>query len=446
MLTIPRALRRIKGNLQQFVPSRLIHSLCQQIHRRYRQRLLTPETTTYLFVQQLLHGNTAIGELRHLSGLDFTDSAYCQARARLPVYYFSRLQRAVLQRCPQAARWKGHRLFYIDGSSFSMPDTEELQEMFGQPGGQAEGCGFPSAHLLVLFDHPTGYLLHALASEHRTHDLAHAARLHRPLAAGDVLIGDRAFCSYAHLAVARQRRLHGLFRAHQKQIIDFHPHRRHARPGEHGAQVKGLPRSRWVKRLGKRDQLVEYYKPKEKPEWMTQADYDALPDKLLVRELRITVKAPGSRSRRLTLVTTLTNAKRYTARALARLYRQRWQVEVNLRHLKQTLKLDVLRSQTFVGVMKELLLLVTLYNLVRQITERAAQRQQVKVERISFVDALRWLRWREPGAALPQLKVNPERPERIEPRAVKRRPKEYDRLNRPREELRKRLLEKEVVP
>ena len=329
MVTIPQALRRIKGNLQQFLPTSLVRSVIAKMHRPYRQRLLTPETTTYLFAQQLLHGNTAIGELRHLSGLDFTDSAYCQARGRLPVYYFARLQRAVLERCPEPRRWRGHRLFYIDGSSFSMPDTPELQQMFGQPDAQAQGCGFPSAHLLVLFDHPTGYLLHALASEYRTHDLAHATRMHRSLAAGDVLLGDRAFCSYAHLAVARQRKLHALFRAHQKQIIDFRPHRRHALPDQQGAQVKGLPRSRWVKRLGKHDQLVEYYKPKDKPDWMSQSDYDALPEKLLVRELRISVKVPGSRSRRITLVTTLTNAQRYTARALARLYRQRWSAEIN---------------------------------------------------------------------------------------------------------------------
>ncbi len=115
-----------------------------------------PWVTTYLFAQQLLHGNTAIGELRHLSGLDFTDSAYGQARGRLPVSFFRHLQQGVLHRCPPPARWRGHRLFYLDGSSFSMPDTPELQEMFGQPDAQAVGCGFPSAHLLVLFDYPTG--------------------------------------------------------------------------------------------------------------------------------------------------------------------------------------------------------------------------------------------------------------------------------------------------
>lgn len=446
MATIPQALRRIKGNLQQFLPTAVIQSAVESLHRPVRHRVLPPDVTTYLFAQQLLHGNTAIGELRHLSGLDFTDAAYCQARSRLPVHFFRQVQQAVLGRCPASSRWRGHRLFFLDGSSFSMPDTDELREMFGQPGSQADGCGFPSAHLLVMFDYPTGYLLHALPGPHRTHDMANATAMHRPLRPGDVLIGDRAFASFAHLAVARQRKLHGLFRAHQKQLIDFRPHRRYARPGQTGAAVKGLPRSRWVKRLGKHDQLVEYFKPKQKPTWMSRAEFDALPDTLLVRELRIRVKVPGSRSTSITLVTTLTNAKQYTARALAKLYRRRWEAEVNLRHLKQTLKLDVLRSKTFPGVMKELLLIVTLYNLVRQITHEAARRQQVPVSRISFVDALRWLRWREPGAELPDLKVNPDRPDRVEPRVVKRRPKPFKLLTKPRSVLRKALLKQAPAP
>jgi hypothetical protein len=378
--------------------------------------------------------------------LDFTDSAYCQARARLPVAFFRHLQQGVLRRCPPPARWRGHRLFYLDGSSFSMPDTPELQDMFGQPDAQAEGCGFPSAHLLVLFDYPTGYLVHARPAPYRTHDMAHATAMHRPLQPGDVLIGDRAFGNFAHLAVARQRKLHGLFRAHQNQIIDFRPHRPHAQPGRRGPADKGVPSSRWVKRLGKHDQLVEYSKPKKKPDWMSQADYDALPDQLLVRELRVKVKTPGCRSKFITLVTTLTNAKRYTARALARLYRRRWETETHLRHLKQTLKLDVLRCHTFPGVMKELLFIVTLYNLVKQITHQAAERQQVPVSRISFVDALRWLRWRQPGEGLPDLKVNPDRTDRVEPRVRKRRPNRFTVMTKPRATLRKALLEQAPAP
>jgi hypothetical protein len=448
MLTIPQALHRIKGNLADAVPESLLQRLCQDLDYSFRQRTLTPVVTTYLFLQQILHGNTAVGTLRHLSGLDFTDSAYCQARGRLPVAFFRRLQRAVTGTCYRdedadpAARWHGHRLWLLDGSSFSMPDRPELQEAFGQPGAQAAGCGFPTAHLLVLFDAHAGFLRKALPAPLRTHDLSRAALLHPALAPGDLLLGDRAFCSYAHLALLRQRRLHGLFRAHQKVLIDFRPHRRYVHPQRAGKAPAGLPRSRWLKRLGKHDQLVEYYKPRERPTWMTAEDYARLPEALVVREVRFRVRELGRRVRQVTLVTTLLDPRRYPARALAKLYAKRWQVETDLRHLKQTLGMDVLRCTTLSGVIKELLMFVVVYNLVRRVMHEASRRQGVAPDRISFVDALRWLRHARPGEDLPRLRVNPERPGRVEPRVRKRRPKQYPRMTRPRAELRKALGKK----
>src|SRR5262249_29066261 len=189
-----------------------------------------------------------------------------------------------------------------------------------------------------------------------------------------VLLGDRAFCSYAHRALGRRRGIFGLFRAHQRQILSFTPRRRYVRPGPVQPPDRGLPRSRWLQRLGQHDQLVKYFKPKERPAWMTAAEYAALPDTVAVREVRFPVRLPGYRTRAVTLVTTLTDAQRYAARALARLYARRWQVEVNLRHLKQTSKMDVLRCATFVGVMKELLMFVVAYNLVRRVMAEAGQR------------------------------------------------------------------------
>jgi hypothetical protein len=326
----------------------------------------------------------------------------------------------------------------IDGSSFSMPDTPELQEAFGQSGGQAAGCGFPTAHLLALFDAHTGFLLKAIPAPLRTHDLAHAALTHEALGSGDILVGDRAFCSFAHLALCRQRRLHGLFRAHQKLLIDFRPHRRYAEPG--AKEATGLPRSRWLKRLGQHDQLVEYHKPRERPSWLSEKEYDQLPQTLVVREVRIKVRTPGRRVTTLTLVTTLLDPRRYSTRALAKLYELRWGVETNLKHLKQTLGLDVLRCQTVAGIIKELLLFALVYNLVRRVMLQAGRRQGVSPERISFVDAWRWLRHAKAGEELPRLRVNPERPGRAEPRARKRRPKQYDLLRKPREKLRAALF------
>jgi hypothetical protein len=446
MATLTDSLRRVKAHLQDVLPDRVIRSACRDVGHRWRDRTLNPTVTTYLLLQQVLHGNPAVGELRRQSHLDFTESAYCQARQRLPLTALRDLQRAVAGRARAAldddrdARWKGHRVYLLDGSSFSMPDTEELQEAFGQPGGQAPGCGFPVAHLLVQFDARAGYLLKAIPSPLRTHDLARAAATHRDLVPGDLQVGDRAFCSYAHLALLRGRGLHGLFRAHQRLLIDFRPRRPYAPPGAKGADAKGLPRSRWLKRLGKHDQLVEYHKPKERPDWLTAAEHAALPETLVVRELRYDIRLPGRRTRQVTLVTTLLDPKRYPAAALAKLYGLRWQVETDLKHLKETLGLDVLRSQTVPGVVKELVAFVIIYNLVRRVMHQAARRQGVAPARVSFIDAWRWLKHARPGEPLPVLKVNPDRPGRFEPRVRKRRPKQFPLMKRPRAELRKELL------
>jgi len=443
MSSIAPIVERLKAEVAESVPKKVILQLCRELGYRWRERDLGPLVTTYLFLQQILHGNVAVGELRRLSGADFTDAGYCQARTRLPRVLLERLQQAVTGALRTDAegdadgRWRGHRVYHLDGSSFSMPDTPELQKAFGQPSGQAPGCGFPVAHLLVLFHAHSGSLLKTLALPLRTHDVSQAAALHAELHEGDVLVGDRAFASYAHLALCRGRGLHGVFRAHQKQLISFRPRRRRAAKGE-----RGKPHSRWLKRLGQHDQLVEYFKPKRRPAWMSREDFARLPDSLVVRELRYTIRQRGYRTRVVTLVTTLLDPVLYPAEALAELYGLRWQVEINLRHLKQTLKMDVLRCRTVDGVRKELTLFVLVYNLVRRVMRAAARRQKVAPNRISFVDAWRWLRHARPEDVLPDLVVNPDRPGRVEPRVRKRRPKEFPVMKRPRAELRKALLRK----
>ena len=259
MLSIADALERIKGRVTDAVPEELIRRLCDEAGHRSRDRDLGPVVTTHPFLHQVSHGNTAVAHLRRLSGLDFTDSAYCQARGRLPLELLRRLQQAVTDDLRHdgdgrpEGRWLGRRVFLLDGSSFSMPDTPELREHFGQPGGQAEGCGFPVAHLMALFDARRGYLPRAVAQPPYTHDMSQAAALHAELQAGDVLVGDRAFGSYAHLALCLGRGLHGLFRAHQRQIVSF-------RPGP-PARRQGTADVALAEAAGPRDQLAEYFKP-----------------------------------------------------------------------------------------------------------------------------------------------------------------------------------------
>lgn len=387
---VQAALFHIQSQLAQVLDPQLILDACREAGHRFRRRVLDPVATVHLFLLQILKGNLAIARLRDFVTRAFSEGSFCKARMKLPLRVLqtllTRVGAALRGSLGQCERWRGHRTFHVDGSSFSMPDTPALQAHFGQPGAQKPGCGFPVAHLLALFHAGTGFLLKVLAAPLRTHDMSQAPLLHPELEDGDVLVGDRAFCSYPHLALLRQRNVHGLFRAHQQLIVNFRPGRSYNQPGK--KQRKGWPRSRWLTRLGKHDQLVEAFKPKCCPTWMSAEVYAALPERLVWRELRYRLPRSLYRTREVTLVTTLLDADRYPAAELAQLYGQRWQVETNLRHLKQTMKMDVLHCETVDGVLKELTMFALAYNLVRAVTWSAAQRQQVPVHRISFADAL----------------------------------------------------------
>jgi hypothetical protein len=177
---------------------------------------------------------------------------------------------------------------------------------------------------------------------------------------------------------------------------------------------------------------------------MTVEEYARLPDTLAVRECQYQVTRPGFRVRTITLVTTLLDAEAYPADELAALYFQRWEVETDFAHLKTTLGLDVLHCETEAGVLKELTIYAIVYNLVRVVMLEASRRQGVPLNRISFVDALRWLSSSPPGTPLPELVVNPHRPGRAEPRCKKRRAKKYPYMIHPRRVLRQRLLDQRL--
>jgi hypothetical protein len=284
--------------------------------------------------------------------------------------------------------------------------------------------------------------LYALARRNplRTHDLSEVVGLHPDLRPGDVLVADRGFCSYAHLALLVQAGVHAVFRMHQKHIVDFTPGRPHVEPSARGkGHKKGQPRSGWLQQLGKYDQLVHWLKPLAGPPWMDKEQFAHLPDRLEVRELQYRVQRKGFRVKKITLVTTLLDAGLYPVEALAQLYYARWGIETNFAHLKTTMGLDVLKCKTVDGVLKELIVFALIYNLVRMVMIQAARRQQVDIDRISFIDAARWLAAGRDAEPLSLLVVNPHRPYRYEPRVRKRRPKQYPLMQTPRKELRKLL-------
>jgi Transposase DDE domain len=440
--SIVQAVARIKRNVAELLTAESIVEACRETGHRWRERELGPAATVWAFLLQVLHGNTSCAHVVRLAKLRCTAEAYCAARARLPLaameYLLSRTTRAARSGCGES-RWHGHRTFLVDGSGCSMPDTPELQNYFGQPGQQRRGCGFPQAHLLAMFDAASGLLVKMLAAPLRTHDQSQVAQLHPELAAGDVLVADRGFASYVHLALIVGRNLHAVLRAHQRQLVSFRRDRRLS-----GQQARGTvarrANSRLVRKLGRFDQLVEYTKPPWCPDWIEVSAFAAVPERIVVRELRYRTGVRGFRSRAITLVTTLIDAKEYPATELAALYRRRWEIETNFAHLKTTMRMDVLRCQSVPGVLKELTMFALVYNLVRLVIRAAARTMEVPVERISFVDALRWLVQASQGTPHLAVRVNRLRRNRCEPRVRKRRPKEFTLMNFPRCQLRQQLL------
>jgi hypothetical protein len=318
-------LQRFTGEWALLLQPEAILAVCREIgYTGWRDRVLTPVTTMHLFLLQILHGNTACSHLPHLSGLRFSAAAYCQARARLPRRLFDllleRFSSAVQRSALDEGRWHGHRTFLVDGSGCSMPDTPTLQDAFGQPNVQRPGCGFPVARLLGLFHAGTGVLPKLVVAPLLTHDLAQVQAIHPALHPGDVLVADRGLCSYAHLALLVQAGVHAVLRVGARPIVDFTPGRPFVRPSVRRTPVvKGIPRSRWLKTLGVQDQLVAWLKPTTCPAWLAKETLAALPDTLVLREVRYQLDTRGFRTRQITLVTTLLDPAVYPVAELAEL-------------------------------------------------------------------------------------------------------------------------------
>ena len=198
-LRILTILGRLKQDLADELSPDAIEQACEEEKYSWRDRMLNPVTTVYLFLLQILHGNTACSHVVHFGRWNFTDTAYCAARKRLPLAVLRRLAARIAESVRTAttaeSTWRGHRVWLLDGSSFSMPDTPELQAAFGQPGNQRRGCGFPVAKFLALFDLATGMLLRVEPAPLRSHEMARCAVATSVLLPGDIVLGDRGFCS-----------------------------------------------------------------------------------------------------------------------------------------------------------------------------------------------------------------------------------------------------------
>ena len=358
-------------------------------------------------------------------------SAYCQARKRLPERLLQRLFGTVglsleKQVTPEYL-WCGRNVKVVDGSTVSMPDTPENQEAYPQPSSQKQGCGFPLAKIGVLFSITTGAALALVIDVFRTHDVKLARRLYKYLNPGDVLLGDRAFCSYADIYFIQQRKCDAVFRKHQ---------------GRKNQMRKG-------KRIGPCDSSYVWHKPKNRPKGLSKEEFDSLPKTLLLREVHYYICIPGYRTKQVTLITTLLDAKVYPLKELLKIYEARWDVELDLKHIKTTLGMDVLRSKTPEIVRKEIYTYLLAYNLLRTVMWEAGTTHSVNPLRLSLQGARQHLnnfrselkdastrkrkRLYQIMLAVMAHKLVPERKGRAEARVKKRRPKSYPLMKQPRQ-------------
>ena len=443
MASVSTSLQRIRQNLSEHLPESTIVSACTAAGHQWRDRKLGPATTVQLFILQTLWFNTAIEHLRRLAGFPFAAAAYCTARARLPLAALQQLlldssasMRGAINESPDGTGlWHGLRAILVDGSSTITPDTPPLQKAFGQPSGQKPGCGFPVPKTLGLFDAFTGMIIQMIAFPLFTHEQSQVWQLHPLLKQNDLLVGDRGFWSFVHLAMLHARGVMACFRLHQRQTVDFRPNRKSRDQYAKGHQT-GKPNSTFLRRLGRHDQVVSWKRPPKMPAWMTAAQWALIPETLEVRELQYTISANGQRTRVVTIATTLLDPLLYPKDAVAELYGVRWQVETHFAELKTTLKMRKLKCKTEDGIRKEMAIYCLVYNLVHAVMVKAAQQQGVTPDRISFIDTIRWLCLAELGEEIPRLVVNKKR-DRHEPRVLKDLPDTYRKMTKPRSELKK---------
>jgi len=443
---------RQHGNLYfaALLPEEIIHKAMGSARAFWQGWLYTPAVTIWVFLSQCLSPDhscrDAVARLnawrvsRGKTPCSARTGGYCTARANLPEEACRKLVsetgNQLEQESPYAWRWQGRRVRVVDGSTVTMADTPKNQAEYPQQKAQATGCGFPIARILVVFSLSVGTVLEASIGKYegkQTGENSMFRALHDTLQDGDVVLADRYFSGWSDIALLQQQSVDVVVRKHQLRHTDF-------RTGQ---------------RLGKDDQLVRWAKP-QRPKWMTKAQYAHLPAELTLREVRIRVAQKGFRTKVLLVVTTLTDPEKYPADKIAALYRRRWQAELNLRSLKTVLQMDHLRCKTPARVRNEFYMHLLGYNLIRRVMAVAARQSEVDPWTISFKGALQTL-----GQFLPLLCSRTttylwchallasisshevgHRPDRVEPRLVKRRPKPYKHLREPRRNYRKQLSKK----
>ncbi len=435
--------------LSELLPASYVEGVLREEHVEWRDCVYSPLVTLWTFLSQTLcvdHScRQAVAQLRAFLTADgqrpcaAETGPYCKARQRLPENVCVRMARdvgyALHRQVGDRGLLNGRPVKLVDGTTVSMPDTSANQAEYPQSPSQQPGLGFPIARVVALLSLASGAVLDLALGRYagkNTGETALFRQLWRSLFPGDVVVGDRYFASYWDLALLAMCGVDSVYRQHHLRLSE---------------------RLR-VRRLGSSDWLLRLPKP-QRPPWMDRASYQRIPDELLVREVSFHVRVRGWRVRELTLVTTLCDAEVYSSEELAQVYHVRWQAEVDLRSIKITMQMDVLRCKTPDMVRKEIWMHLLAYNLIRTVMAEAAERAKLRPREVSFKGALQTLTAyrplveRAPPQTLSALYESllsaiashlvGNRPHRYEPRAIKRRPKEHDLLTIPRHEAKRRL-------
>jgi Transposase DDE domain len=419
-----------------------------------RDRIFTPMVTLSLFLSQLLSDDhtclPAVTRLlawrtaRGLSPCSVDTGGYCKARQRLPEALPPRLVRdtadGLQDNAPEAWLFHERRVVLADGSTVSMPDTPENQAEYPQHSNQKPGCGFPIARIVVLISLAVGCVLDAAIGAGKgklTGEMALIRTLHGRLKPGDIVLADSYYSSFDEVVTLAGMKVDVVMRPHGSRRSDF----------------------RRGTRLGHEDHLVQWRRSRNRPAWMSREEFAALPRVLVMREVKVRVDKRGFRTKVFVVVTTLLDPETFPRQGLAGLYRARWHAELDIRSIKQTLKMDVPRCKTPAMVRKEIWGHFLVYNLIRAVMAEAASdhgllprelslqgaRQTVAGFRAELAQAdgelavvLREVALR----AIASHRVG-DRPDRVEPRVVKRRPKAYSRMHESRQSFKKR---KRLVP
>ncbi|MCG8363742.1 MAG: IS4 family transposase [Pseudanabaenales cyanobacterium] len=433
---------------REILPADRLEAILTEEGITYRNRVYTPVVTLWAMLYQVLSVDKSLRNTVKCittwltaAGGDPPSSdtgAYSKARNRLPESLLQRLvpetAEQLEQTVPKAQYWCGHRVKVFDGTTVLMADSSANQSAYPQHGNQAEGYGFPLARVVVFFCLLTGAVVSACIAPKTMSEIVMSRLLYQALFPGDVAMADQAFDSYVDLALIQQQGADGVLRKHHARRTDFRKGRKH----------------------GVGDHQVEWRKPTRPPAHMSAHEFAAIPNTLKVREVRLKLSRQGFRDQFIIVVTTLLDAKRYPASQLTRLYGWRWQAaEVNLRHLKTTLKMEMLTAKTPEMVRKEIWSHLLAYNLLRSVMEQASSLIDYDRARLSLQGARQHFNQTLPLLATTTKAVRqrlyahllqdiaadqlPQRPNRHEPRVVKRRPKPFPRMRQPRAVLKAKL-------